>query len=236
MEELLSTEALDREILEDARKKAYRILKAADDAVKAGAAAWEKKTAEAAAEMEGRYALRRERAAAEIMARLPLDKQRLRSEKIEGLLLSAAEDWFSGLDRKQVLSLLEGELGKGLGECPEARDFPRAGVRLRGLDQAEAGVLLKKHLPGLVPVFEKSGAGELPPQGKAGGSQARGQVYPEMILDFPPVRITVSIALAVDSLLRDRRAELVSALLGPEALRGTGPGPAGEGPQGGRDD
>ena len=52
MEELQSTEILEREILEDARKKAMRILKTADDTIRAKTAEWEKKTADAVAELE----------------------------------------------------------------------------------------------------------------------------------------------------------------------------------------
>ena len=106
MEELQTTEILDREILEDARKKAGRLLKAADETAAANAAIWDKKTEEALGELKGRYALMREETSAEIMARLPLDKRRAKSEIIEALLASAADDWVSGLDPRRVLSLL----------------------------------------------------------------------------------------------------------------------------------
>ena len=43
MEELQSTEALDREILEDARKKAFKILKSADESAASAKAAWDRK-------------------------------------------------------------------------------------------------------------------------------------------------------------------------------------------------
>ncbi|MDR0623221.1 MAG: ATPase [Treponema sp.] len=206
MEELQSTETLDREILEDARKKAYRILKTADDAVKAGAAAWEKKSAEAAAELENRYRARRRRSLAEISARLPLDKQRLWSEYVEKLLDSAAADWFAGLDREQVLALLGKELEKRLAECPEFAAAGTIGVTRRGLEKAEAETAVKKQLPHARLVFEDSPAGE--------------GLYPELTLDIPAVRITASINILVDSLLHDKRAELAAALLGPGGLSG----------------
>jgi hypothetical protein len=86
MEELQSTEALDREILEDARKKAHRILKTADDTIKAKSTEWEKNTAAALGELEKKYAAQGKIAASEIMAFLPMDKHRLRATKIEELL------------------------------------------------------------------------------------------------------------------------------------------------------
>jgi hypothetical protein len=63
MEELQSTEALDREILEDARKKAFKILKGADETLASSKTAWEKssrarkkKSAEAMPERKRRSA------------------------------------------------------------------------------------------------------------------------------------------------------------------------------------
>jgi hypothetical protein len=41
VEELQSTEALDREILEDARKKAFKILKGADESAASSKKSWE---------------------------------------------------------------------------------------------------------------------------------------------------------------------------------------------------
>ena len=63
MEELQSTEVLDREILEDARRKAFRILKTADDTVKSNTAGWEKKTAAALKDLNTRHEERRRRVA-----------------------------------------------------------------------------------------------------------------------------------------------------------------------------
>jgi hypothetical protein len=50
MEELQSTEALDREILEDARKKAFKILKTAGETEAASQTAWDRKLEKTLAE------------------------------------------------------------------------------------------------------------------------------------------------------------------------------------------
>jgi hypothetical protein len=212
MEELQSTEVLDREILEDARKKAYRILKTADDTVAANAAAWEKKAAEAAAELESHYAARRQRSVAEISARLPLDTQRLWSEKIETLLRSATEHWFAGLGRERVLALLGTELEKRLAECPEFAAAETIRAAYSRLDRAEAEAIIKKQLPRARLVFEQSAAGD--------GAEDPDRAYPELTLDIPAARITASINMLTDSLLHDQRAELATALLGPGGLSG----------------
>jgi hypothetical protein len=213
MEELQSPEVLEREILEDARRKAFKILKTADDAVKANTAGWEKKTADSLADLERRYSLRRQESASEILARLPLDMRRVWSEKVEGFLASAVADWFGSLKREQILSFLDGELKSRLAECPEfaAAETIRAGFT--GLSQAEAAALVKKHLPGAAPVFEDISA-------PAGGLVREN--YPELVLDIPAARLIASIKMTVNSLLLSKRAELIEALLGPEALKGPG--------------
>jgi vacuolar-type H+-ATPase subunit E/Vma4 len=204
MEELQSTEILDREILEDARKKAYRILKTADETVKANAGVWEKKTGEMLDDLRKKYAGQRELAAAEIMARLPMDKRRAKAEKIESLLRSAVESWYAGLRRDRVLSILEKELAKRLAVCD---DFFAAGgqprVLIHKLDRDEAGTILKTVLPG---------------QDCLVGETAAGDLYPAIILENGSARITASIYQSVDFFLHEKRAELAGALLGETVL------------------
>jgi hypothetical protein len=205
MEELQSTEILDREILEDARKKAGRILKAADETAAANAALWDKKTGEALTELRGRYAGMLEKASAEIMARLPLDERRARSEIIEGLLSGAAGDWASGLGRERILAVLERELTRYAAECPEIREEKSIAVFLHNLKKNDAGPLLKKLFPAAAAEYREEPALHR---------------YPEIIIDTKKVRITSSIKMLLDSLLLDKREELVSALIGEGAEGG----------------
>jgi integrase len=199
MEELQSTEILDREILEDARKKAYRILKTADETVKANAELWEQKTRETLDELNRKYAERRSLSAAEIMARLPLDKRRVKTEKIESLIRAAVETWYAGLGRERALALLKNEIAKRIAACDEfsaAGEAPRA--LIRGLERAEAEALLRAVLPG-----RSCGIEEMPAAG----------AYPEILLENSAARITASIYKTVDFFLHENRAELASALL-----------------------
>ncbi|MDR1574437.1 MAG: hypothetical protein LBS37_00395 [Treponema sp.] len=204
MEELQSTEILDREILEDARKKAYRILKAADETVKAASGVWEKKSGETLKALSAKYAERRDLTAAEIMARLPMDKRRAKAEKIENLLRQAVQAWYAGLGCDKVFAILKTELEKRLAECTEFFD---TGEQVRALvhklECAEAQAILQAVLPGKTCVIEES---------------PTISSYPEIILDSRSVRISASIHKTVDFLLREKRAELVGSLLGTAAL------------------
>jgi hypothetical protein len=204
MEELQSTEILDREILEDARKKAYRILKTADETVQANAGVWEKKTRDTLDELNKKYAGQRNLCAEEIMARLPLDKRRAKAEKIEGLLRSAVETWYAGLSPERALAILKRELAKRLAACDEftaAGEQPRA--LIRRLDRAGAEAVLKAVLPGRVCAIE-----EMLPAG----------AYPAIILENSAVRIIASLDTSVDFLLHEKRAELAASLLGTAVL------------------
>ncbi|MDR1319034.1 MAG: ATPase, partial [Treponema sp.] len=208
MEELQSTEVLDREILEDARRKAYRILKTSDETLKANAAAWEKKARDAVDELKRKYAERQKLAAAEIMARLPMDLRRAKAERIEELLREAEENWYKALSREKVLAILKKELSRRLRECPEFAEAEEAGekprVFIRCLAEAEAEALLEEVLPGRAFRVEERPAGP-------------GASRPGIVLESRAVRITASVDMAVDAFFHEKRAEVAAALLGQDA-------------------
>ncbi|MDR1326648.1 MAG: ATPase [Treponema sp.] len=211
MEELLSTDVLDREILEDARKKAYHILKASDESVKSVAELWENKTTAAIAESRKHYASRFVTMRDEIMARLLLDKRRVRSEKIESLLKTAMVGYLQSLPRETLLSLLENEVRLRLTELQETSEFPTTGVtvQIRNLSSAESEAILKKYLtPGTWTLETTSTAMLVEDK------------FPRLMLDAPSVRINASIDNVGYDLLEDKRTELLVALLGDAALEG----------------
>ena len=204
MEELQSTEILDREILEDARKKAHRTLKAADDAIKVKSAEWEKRLAADLDELSEKYAQQMKLAEDEIMARLPIDRRRAKAKKIEALLNAAVAAWYAGLSRSRVLDLLQKELAKrlALGDIISGSQIR---VLISGIEQAEAKALLQTVLPGAACAIE---------------TKHSDSAYPEIIVETPQARVYASISKLVDFFLGEKRAELVEALLGPQAVSG----------------
>lgn len=110
MEELRSTEILDREIQDDARRKAEKILKNSDVECR-----------QILDEVEGRITATREEKKAEYLKRLeayrrdsrsaiPLEKQRRLVSFIDGSVNSALEDWLSRIGEKRRLALFAGLL------------------------------------------------------------------------------------------------------------------------------
>jgi len=203
MEELQSTELLDREILEDARKKAHRILKTAEDTIREKSAEWENNLNASLAELEKKYARQSQFAADEIMARLPIDKRRAKAKKIEELLRSAAETWYGSLSRGRVLDLLKKELEKRFAVTEKFTADSETRVQIHQIERTEAQSLLKAVLPGKSCVIEEIHSSS---------------AYPEIILETPQARIYASIGKIVDLLMNEKRAELVEALLGKEIL------------------
>ncbi len=203
MEELKSTDVLDKEILEDARKKANRVLRQADETIKANSEAWEKKSHDAVDEVRQKYEDRISRNKTEIMARLPLDKRRIRSEYVENVLQSAIASYLNSLSREKLLSLLEGELKLRSSLLP----LDNLTVMYRHLTDDETEKIVKKVLPKAV--WTKA---------KADPAYTLSGTFPEIVIDSADIRITASVDAASMDLLSDRRAELTAALLGEEAL------------------
>jgi vacuolar-type H+-ATPase subunit E/Vma4 len=198
MEELQSTEILDREILEDARKKVVRILKTAEETVHAQTAEWENKTLTSIDELDKKYGEQQETVSAKIMARLPVDKHRVKIEKIEGLLYSAVETWFKNLNRRRILDLLTEELAKRLALCEDFSSSGKISALINGIDRKEAESVFKK-LNLTCDINEDLTV----------------RRYPSIMLEIGKVRVIASIEKIVDFLLQEKRAELVAALIDP---------------------
>ena len=217
MEELHSTEVLDREILEDARKKAFKILKAADDTTASQARRWEKKSNKAIEQIRKTYAEQTEKVRGEITARFPLDKRRLRSETAEFFLRDAMDKLLLSLERERMLLILQQELEQRLSG---AWDFSLMDTE-KGKLRCVFSSMTDDEVIGLL---EKAFANPGKPKDfhfdKASITLDRNaeSPFPMLILDTPLVKITASVENIARELLKDKRAELASALLGKEAL------------------
>jgi vacuolar-type H+-ATPase subunit H len=206
MEELRSTEALDREILEDARKKADRILKTADQTVHSIQEQWNEKLRADLAVLEQVYHDRTKKTEEEIMARLPLDKHRLRSERAERILQQAASDFCASLPRNRVLSVLRQELASKYTMVSEMNGFHDTdkgiAVSVHGLLKEESEQLFAAVLPHATILY------------RSDCTWSDKILYPEIICETADLRMVVSFKAVIDQLLLDKRSELAVALLG----------------------
>ena len=217
MEELRTTEVLDREILEDARKKAHRILKTADDTLEIQKRDWEKKISGAVNSIRNAYAERTKKIDDETFARLPLDKRRLRSETVEGFLVKAMEDFLRSLKRETLLSILKNELSQLIKTGVEKGEIHQALVRYSGMTLSEAGELLKEISFSEEWKLEEDHSEILEEISEDKKLYAIHE-FPSIVVDTETFRINVSVESSAGALMKEKRAELAAALLGEGVL------------------
>ena len=210
MEEIRSTEVLDREILEDARKKAMRILKAAEDTLEAQGRDWNKKLQDSLDSIRNVYAQKIKRSSDDILARLSLDRRRLRSEIYESFLVNAMNEFLGSLPREKLLSVMEEELSQRLKECAEdisdlSGKNDKAELIYSGISLSEARRIIKNVMPGLENSLSVSEAMEA-------------QKFPSIVINTRALRISVSVEKSSGALMKEKRAELAAALIGGGAL------------------
>jgi len=208
MEELQSTEALDREILEDARKKAFKVLKSSDDSISGSKTAWDQKLKSGLEKARASYAEKGTTMRREIMARLPMDKRRIRLETIDNFLHQAMKHFLESLDRAALLRILQNELtlkanSVGSAKSSGSGEFSGEGeFRCRGLSQKECSALASAAFRGVSFRYTED------PLPMIAGT------FPALLINFPHIRISVSADAAAENLLQDKRAELTASLLG----------------------
>ena len=206
MEELKSTEALDREILEDAREKALKIVLSTEETIKAHNLNWDKKLESALDSARKGYDERSLKIEGEIFARLPLDQKRRRSEAAENILLKAMDDFLRSLPRDKLLLILEKELlgrlkswaGGGMEIIKE-----NVSVRYSNMDSSEAELILRK--------IPDSGNWEIK-------KDSVFHEFPSITINTPSMKINASVETAAAAILKAKRAELASALLSDGVL------------------
>jgi vacuolar-type H+-ATPase subunit E/Vma4 len=197
MEELVSTEALEREILADARKKAERTIRGVDDEVRRIASEGERRTAEAVAELARGYAERSERYRAEALARFPLERSRIKAAYVDARLREALEAYMSSLPAGRVAAITSASLAK-------ARSFlsgKELRARWRSLGAEAAARILAEALPESV-VVDSAEDRTLPAAG----------IVVEVADGSATMRATLD--LVAEAVLGERRGELASALCG----------------------
>jgi len=113
MEEIVAAEAMRAEILEDARRKAERILKEADEEsareAEEGRARAASEAELIARESEARISRRR----AEAEARLPLERMRARTEQVDRALRAAVRDYMASLPEGEAARLAAALVARG---------------------------------------------------------------------------------------------------------------------------
>lgn len=143
MEEIASTDALEKEILEDARKKGEKILRDGEAEAARIRSEFGERSASALAALAEDFRSRTERYEGENLARLPLERGRLKATYIDRLLVAAMDRYLAALPADKVAGLVGGLLSRAAGLVGESR----VTVGYKGLDEAAAKSLVSATLP-----------------------------------------------------------------------------------------
>lgn len=113
MEEIVGSEAIQGEILEDARKKAARLLEEAEAEAERNIASAEARAAAVVDEIVKTNEAKSARFRMETMARFPLERTRMRTRFIDGKLREAVGAYISALSAERVAALVQSMLERG---------------------------------------------------------------------------------------------------------------------------
>jgi len=195
MEEIVSADAIRGEILEDARKKAARLLEDAEGESARTATDIEGKAASVVGELMRASEARSARFRMETLARVPLERTRMRVQYVEKALAGALDAHFSRLGEERIAALSEEMLARG------ASFLAGKDVSLshKGLSEGVARAVAGRALAGASSV-EVAEDAELPAAGLV--ARARdGSVTLRATMDLVEAR-----------LMDEKRAELARAL------------------------
>ncbi len=158
MEELRSTEILDKEIEADARKKAERILAKADEEIKTILDAVETRVKEASDQKEAFYAAKYNQIEKNLEASVPLEKERFLVSYYAECVSDAFNEYLENLGQKKRLELI----GSRLVHFKDVLADKKLNAAVFGFAVSDAKKLLEKNIgKNLLSVseisFEKSG-------------------------------------------------------------------------------
>ncbi|MBR0496271.1 MAG: hypothetical protein IJJ71_08875 [Treponema sp.] len=160
MEELRSTEILDKEIEADARKKAEKILARAEEESKSILSDVERRVNEAKSQKESYYATKYAQAEKSVNEALPLEKGRFLVSFYSDAVSKAFNEYLENLGESKRLALIENKLA----HLPECLVSKKVNALVFGFNLSEAKKLLEKSVKNLGKVeevsFERSGEEE----------------------------------------------------------------------------
>ncbi len=203
MEELRSTDILDREIHEDARKKAEKVLKAAERECERIRSETEARIAAAAQDKKKDYEKKLEAYRQDAESSIPLEKQRRLVSLIDSSVRKALIEWFEGIGKERRLALYRSKLERYVPNLGTAR------VRVREIGYAESEI---------ADLIEKTvGKGRLTGVTLISDAQSRVEGLVDGLLvetEDRSVLCRVTRSELFAELLSDKRQELAEALFG----------------------
>lgn len=203
MEELRSTEILDREIQEDARRKAEKLLKANEAECRQILDDVAFRIERVRTEKEAEYAKRLDSFRRDTEAAIPLEKERRHVSFMDGAVHKALDEWFESIGPKKRLALYSNMLEKARSLFGDSK----VSVVFAGYDETEIRSTVES-------LFGKAGIAsvvKLDRKGAASYGFSDGLIV-ESASSGIKCRATLEEKRA--DLLSDKRQEMAEALMG----------------------
>ena len=141
MEEFRSTEILDKEIQEDARRKAEKLLKRADEDSQKIMDELAARIEAVSKEKQVFYADRAESVKKDLGAALPLEKERFLVSFVDSSILKGINQFIDGLSNEKKIALLENLLKRYESKLADKK----LTVKFHGFQQDELKKMFQKH-------------------------------------------------------------------------------------------
>ena len=202
MEVLKSGDALEKQVLDDARTKAARILAEAERESAAIRDEWQRKTEQELNRMEADKDARVRAVRQELESTLPLDFMRARLSYIQECVDRALQEYFAGL----APAVLARVLGRMMRRMPPVFRGSTTVAYASGMQEQEVKRLVEENVPGVIVKDVK----EMATRASADGGDTG------IVLETTDGRISFRGTLRElrAQLLEDNREELAAALLG----------------------
>lgn len=146
METVKSSDALESQILEDARGKARRILESADRECAAIRAEGDRKRTEEERKLDAGRDARIAALSQELASSLPLDNMRARLAFIQEAVSGALKDLFDSLSARDLARIIGRQLAKAAAPFKDARVV----AWHSGISADEARRIIRENMPGVV--------------------------------------------------------------------------------------
>jgi len=203
MEVLKSGDALEKQVLEDARTKASRILAEAERECAALRQEWQRKTEEEVRRIEAERDARIRAVRQELESSLPLDSMRARLAYMQEAIERALKEYFAALKPAELARIVGGMLKR----MPPVFQGAKATASVSGMPALEVQRLVEENVPG-IQVQEVKEMARTP-----GAAEA---VDSGIVLETTDgrVRFRGTLQELKAQLLENYREELAAALLG----------------------
>lgn len=207
MEELRSTDILDKEIISDAEKKAERILLKAQEEAKRIEASVESRVNEEISKTEETLKLKLNNIERDLNASIPLEKSRFYVSFVQDSIIKNINEYLSGVSEEKIISLL----------CLKAAEVDFSDKNLKafvyGLDEGKVENILKNKFGNKLVEVNKTDFNKILYE-ESFLSVNKGII---LVSDDEDIKCRFTLCQVVSELLNKYRAELAESLFGKQA-------------------